>query len=37
MTRGQVCSYQLLLGLASGVFLGSETRGTHDHISLSQY
>jgi hypothetical protein len=27
---------QLLLVLASAVILGSESRGTHDHISLSQ-
>jgi hypothetical protein len=26
---------QLLLGIASAVVLGSESRGTHDHISLS--
>jgi hypothetical protein len=24
-------------GLASAVFFGSESRGTHDHISLSQF
>jgi hypothetical protein len=28
---------QLLLGLASAVALGSESRGTHDHTLLSQY
>jgi hypothetical protein len=27
---------QLLLGLASAVFLGSESHGTHDHILLSR-
>jgi hypothetical protein len=34
--RGRVCSFQLLLDLASAVFLGSESRWTHDHILLSQ-
>jgi hypothetical protein len=37
LKRGRICSFQLLLGLASGVFLGSESRGTHDYILLSQY
>jgi hypothetical protein len=27
----------LLLGVTSGVFLKSESSGTHDHILLSQY
>jgi hypothetical protein len=36
LTRGQVCRLQLLLALASAVFLGSESRGTRDHILLSQ-
>jgi hypothetical protein len=38
-TRGLVCSFQLLLGLASAVFLGSESeyRGTHKHILLPQF
>jgi hypothetical protein len=36
VTRGWVCSLQLLLALASAVILRSETRGTHDHILLSQ-
>jgi hypothetical protein len=36
LTRGWVCSLQLLLGLASAVILRSESRGTHDHILLSQ-
>jgi hypothetical protein len=31
---GRVCSFQLLLGLAIAVFLRSQSRGTHDHISL---
>jgi hypothetical protein len=35
-TRGRVCRLQLLLALASAVILGSESRGTHDHILLSQ-
>jgi hypothetical protein len=32
LTRGWVCRLQLLLTLASAVILGSESRGTHDHI-----
>jgi hypothetical protein len=36
LTRGWVCRSQLLLVLASAVILGSEYRGTHDHILLSQ-
>jgi hypothetical protein len=36
LTRGRVCSLQLLLALASAVILGSKSRGTHDHILLSQ-
>jgi hypothetical protein len=36
LTRGQVWRLQLLLVLASAVFLGSEFRGTRDHILLSQ-
>jgi hypothetical protein len=36
LTRGWVCRLQLLLGLASAVILVSESRGTHDHILLSQ-
>jgi hypothetical protein len=31
-----VCRLQLLLSLASAVILRSESRGTHDHILLSQ-
>jgi hypothetical protein len=34
--RGWVCSWQLLLALASAAILGSASRGTHDHILLSQ-
>jgi hypothetical protein len=36
-TRGRVCNLlvQLLLGLARVVTLGSKSRRTHDHISLS--
>jgi hypothetical protein len=37
LTRDWVCNLQLLLGLTSLVSLGSETRGTHDHTSLSQF
>jgi hypothetical protein len=36
LTREQVCLLQLLLVLASAVILGSESRGTRDHILLSQ-
>jgi hypothetical protein len=36
LTRERVCHLQLLLVLASAVILGSESRGTHDHILLSQ-
>jgi hypothetical protein len=36
LTRGWVCRLQLLLVLASAVILGSESRGPHDHILLSQ-
>jgi hypothetical protein len=36
LTRVRVCRLQLLLALASTVILGSESRGTHGHILLSQ-
>jgi hypothetical protein len=36
LTRGWVCSLQLLLGLVSAVILGYESRGTRNHILLSQ-
>jgi hypothetical protein len=36
LMRGWVCRLQLLLVLASAVILRSESRGTHDHIFLSQ-
>jgi hypothetical protein len=36
LTRGRVCSLQLLLGLARVAFLGSEYRRTHNHIFLTQ-
>jgi hypothetical protein len=36
LTRGWVCRLQLLLVLDSAVILRSESRGTHDHILLSQ-
>jgi hypothetical protein len=32
LTRGWVCRLQMLLALASAVILGSESRGTHNHI-----
>jgi hypothetical protein len=31
-----ICRLQLLLALASALILGSEFRGTHDHILLYQ-
>jgi hypothetical protein len=37
LTRGRVCNFLLQLGLASAVPLGSESHGTQDHISLSQF
>jgi hypothetical protein len=36
LTRGRVCRLQLLLAVPSSVILGSEFRGTRDHILLSQ-
>jgi hypothetical protein len=36
LTRGRACRLQLLLALASAVIFGSESRGTRDHILLSQ-
>jgi hypothetical protein len=36
LTRDWVCRLQFLLGLASAVILGSKSRGTRDHILLSQ-
>jgi hypothetical protein len=36
LTRGWVCRLQLPLDLASAVILRFESRGTHDHILLSQ-
>jgi hypothetical protein len=36
LTRERFCRLQLLLTLASAVFLGSESLGTRDHILLSQ-
>jgi hypothetical protein len=35
MIRGQVCSLQLLLVLASIVIIGSESHMTNDYILLS--
>jgi hypothetical protein len=37
MIRGQVCSFQFLLGIASAIFLRSESRWTHEHILLSLF
>jgi hypothetical protein len=36
LTKGRECRLQLLLALASTVILGSESRGTRNHILLSQ-
>jgi hypothetical protein len=36
LTRGPICGLQLLLVLASAVIFRSESRGTRDHILLSQ-
>jgi hypothetical protein len=36
LMRGRVCRLQLLLVLVSAIILRSESRGTHDHILLSQ-
>jgi hypothetical protein len=36
LTTRWICRLQLLLFLASAVIPGSESRGTHDHILLSQ-
>jgi hypothetical protein len=36
LTRGWACRLHLLLVLASAVILRSESRGTHDHILLSE-
>jgi hypothetical protein len=37
LTRGRVCNLLLLLVLASAVPLGSDYRGTQDHILLPQF
>jgi hypothetical protein len=37
LTRERVCRLKLLLVLASADVLGSESRGTRDHILLSQF
>jgi hypothetical protein len=37
VTRGWVCSSQLLLGLASAVILGSESRRTHEFLPNITY
>jgi hypothetical protein len=36
LTKGRLCRLQLLLVFASAVILGYESRGTRDHILLSQ-
>jgi hypothetical protein len=37
LMRGNICNLLLLLVLASAVLLGSESRGTEDHILLPQF
>jgi hypothetical protein len=37
LTRGRACNLLLLLGLTSTVPLGSESRGTQEHIIVSQF
>jgi hypothetical protein len=37
LTRGWVCSLQLMLGLTSAVFLGFESRETRNYILLSKF
>jgi hypothetical protein len=37
LTRWRVCHLQLLLALASAVIFGSESRGTPNHVLLSQF
>jgi hypothetical protein len=37
LTRDGICTFPTLLVLASAVFLGSESCGTHDHILLPQF
>jgi hypothetical protein len=36
LTRGRICSFQLLLGLARAVFLWADSRETNDYILVSQ-
>jgi hypothetical protein len=36
LTRGWICHLQLLLALTSAFILGSRSRGTRDHILMSQ-
>jgi hypothetical protein len=36
LRRGWVCHLQLLLTLVIAFILGSESRGTRDHVLLSQ-
>jgi hypothetical protein len=37
LARGRICNLRSLLGLASAISLGSQSRGTRAHISLSQF
>jgi hypothetical protein len=36
LTRGRVCLLYMLMALDSAIFFGSQSRGTRDHILLSQ-
>jgi hypothetical protein len=37
LTKGRVCTFQFLPGIARAAFLRSESHGTHEHISLSLF
>jgi hypothetical protein len=37
LTRGKAYSFQLLLSIASTVFLGPESKGTHEQILVSLF
>jgi hypothetical protein len=37
LTRGLVCAFQFLLGIASAAFLRSECHGVHEHSLLSLF
>jgi hypothetical protein len=37
LMRGRLCRLQLLLAFARAIIFGSESRGTRDHVLLSQF